>query len=136
MTKPLKLGVAGLGTVGAGLVKLLETHGKRLGATLGRPIEVAAVSARDRKKDRGVKLGSAKWFDDAAALAVDPSIDVFVELIGGDEGIARKAVEAALGAGKHVVTANKALLARHGVELAGLAEKNGVALNFEAAVAG
>jgi homoserine dehydrogenase len=136
MREPLKLGVAGLGTVGAGLLKLLEDHGDRLAASLGRRIEVVAVSARDRAKDRGVKLERVRWVEDAAKLAVDPGIDVLVELIGGDEGIARRAVEAALGAGKHVVTANKALLARHGVELATLAEKKGVALNFEAAVAG
>ena len=136
MTGPLKLGVAGLGTVGAGLLKLLETHGERLAGSLGRRIEVVAVSARDRKRDRGVDLSRVKWFDDAAALAVDPGIDVFVELIGGDEGIAAQSVEAALGVGRHVVTANKALLARHGVKLAALAEKKGVALNFEAAVAG
>ena len=136
MSKPLKLGVAGLGTVGAGLLKLLETHGERLAATLGRRIEVVAISARDRSRNRGVDLARVAWFDDAASLAVSPSIDVFVELIGGDEGIARRAVEAALGAGKHVVTANKALLAKHGVELAALAERKAVALNFEAAVAG
>ncbi len=136
MTETLKLGVAGLGTVGAGLLHLLETHGARISDGIGREIKVVAVSARDRSKSRGVPLGNFKWFDDAAKLAADPGIDVFVELIGGDEGIARKAVETALAAKKHVVTANKALLARHGVELARLAEKNGVALNFEAAVAG
>ena len=136
MTEPLKLGVAGLGTVGAGLLSLLEAHGKRLSESIGREIQIVAVSARDRGKGRGVDLGRFKWFDDAAKMAADPSIDVLVELIGGDEGIARRAVEAALGARKHVVTANKALLARHGVELARLAEKNAVALNFEAAVAG
>ncbi len=136
MREPLKLGVAGLGTVGTGLLKLLSEHGDRLAGSLGRKIVVAAVSARDRKKDRGVSLEGIRWFDDAAKLAVDPGIDAFIELIGGDEGIAREAVAAALGAGKHVVTANKALLARHGVELAALAEKKSVALNFEAAVAG
>ena len=136
MREPLRLGVAGLGTVGSGLVQLLEAHGARLAQTLGRRIEIAAVSARDRKKDRGIRLDGTRWLEDAAKLAVDPGIDVLVELIGGDEGIARQAVAAALGAGKHVVTANKALLARHGVELAALAEKKGVALNFEAAVAG
>lgn len=136
MHEPLRLGVAGLGTVGAGLLKLLEVHGDRLAEALGRRIVVVGVSARDRSRDRGVDLGHVKWFDDAAKLAIDPSVDAFVELIGGDEGIARKAVEAALGAGKHVVTANKALLAHHGVELAALAERNGVEMNFEAAVAG
>ena len=97
---------------------------------------MVAVSARDRSKDRGVALGAFRWVDDPVKLAADPGIDCFVEVIGGDEGVAKKAVEAALGAKKHVVTANKALLAKHGVELARLAEKNGVALNFEAAVAG
>ena len=136
MRPPLRLGVAGLGTVGAGLLRLLEAHSDRLAIALQRRIEVVAVSARDRAKDRGVKLDHVRWFDDAARLAVDPGIDVLVELIGGHEGVARKAVEEALKAGKHVVTANKALLARHGVELATLAEAKGVELNFEAAVAG
>jgi homoserine dehydrogenase len=134
--QPLRLGVAGLGTVGAGLLKLLETHGVRTAAALGRSIEVRAVSARDRGKDRGVSLEHYEWFDDAVKLAASPGIDVLVELIGGDEGIARDTVEAALAAGKHVVTANKALLAKHGVALATLAEQQGVELNFEAAVAG
>jgi homoserine dehydrogenase len=136
MTEPLRLGIAGLGTVGAGLMHLLESHGDRLAATLGRQIRVAGVSARSRSKSRGVSIAGITWFDDAVKLAVAPEIDVFVELIGGEDGIARAAVEAALSSRKHVVTANKALLARHGVELARVAEKNGVALNFEAAVAG
>lgn len=136
MNEPLRLGVAGLGTVGAGLLHLLETHGARLAESLGRELKVTAVSARDRSKSRGIDLSPYKWFDDASKLAVDSSIDVFVELIGGDEGTPRKAVEAALAAKKHVVTANKSLLAKHGLELARLAEKNHVALNFEAAVAG
>jgi homoserine dehydrogenase len=136
MKDPLKLGVAGLGTVGAGLLSLLTAHGPRLSQTLGRELRIVAVSARDRSKNRGVDISGMKWFDDPVALAASPDIDVLVELIGGDEGPARKAVEAALGAGHHVVTANKALLARHGVELATLAERKGVALGFEAAVAG
>jgi homoserine dehydrogenase len=137
MRAPLRLGVAGLGTVGAGLLRLLETHGERLASSLNRRIVVAGVSARDRTRDRGVDLGKFPWFDDPVKLAADPGIDVFVELIGGDEGVARKSVETALRSGKHVVTANKALLAKHGVELAALAEANGgVELNFEAAVAG
>jgi homoserine dehydrogenase len=136
MTKPLKLGVAGLGTVGSGLLQLIETHGERLAAVLPRPLEVVAVSARTRGKDRGVCLDQMRWFDDPVALAGDDAIDVFVELIGGEDGPAKAAVETALGAGKHVVTANKALLAKHGVALARLAEEHGVALNFEAAVAG
>jgi homoserine dehydrogenase len=136
MQNPLNLGIAGLGTVGAGLLQLLTRHKERLEAQTGRPIRVAGVSARSKGKDRGIGLGDAVWFDDAIKLATDDSIDVFVELIGGSEGVAKDAVAAALGAGKHVVTANKALLAEHGVELAEIAEANGVALNFEAAVAG
>jgi len=105
MKEPLKLGVAGLGTVGAGLLQLLQTHGVGLTETLERSIVVAGVSARNRDKVRGIELGDAKWFDDPVALAKDPAIDCFVELIGGDEGVAREAVEAALKAKKHVVTA-------------------------------
>jgi homoserine dehydrogenase len=136
MSKPLRLGIAGLGTVGSGLLRLIETHEARLAETVGRPIVVAGVSARTRAKERGARLDGIAWFDDPVELAASPTIDVFVELIGGSDGPAKAAVEAALAAGKPVVTANKALLARHGAELAGLAEKNGVALNFEAAVAG
>jgi len=133
---PLRIGVAGLGTVGAGVVKLLETHGRGLAQRCGRGVVITGVSARDRSRDRGIDLGEAEWFESAVALASSPSIDVFVELIGGESGTAKDTVEAALRAGKHVVTANKALLAHHGVELAALAESSGVALNFEAAVAG
>jgi homoserine dehydrogenase len=136
MSQPLRLGVAGLGTVGGGLLRLIETHATRLAETVGRPIAVAGVSARTRAKARAARLDAIAWFDDPVALAASRSIDVFVELIGGDDGPAKAAVEAALAAGKPVVTANKALLARHGAELAQLAEKNAVALNFEAAVAG
>jgi homoserine dehydrogenase len=132
----LRLGIAGLGTVGAGLVGLIEQQSARLSLTLGRTVRVTAVSAQSRAKNRGISLDDKIWFDDPVQLAVSPEIDVFVELIGGAEGVARAAVEAALGARKHVVTANKALLAMHGVALARLAEKSRVALNFEASVAG
>lgn len=136
MQEPLKLGVAGLGTVGSGLLRLIVTHGDRLAEAAGRKVVVTAVSARTKSKPRGPETKDARWFSDPVALATDPGIDVFVELIGGDDGVAKASVEAALKAGKHVVTANKALLAKHGIELARLAEKHGVALNFEAAVAG
>lgn len=136
MKEPLKIGVAGLGTVGAGLLSLLSQHGARLAEALGRPIVVTAVSARTRSKKRPVDIEGIAWFDDPVRLAADADIHVLVELIGGAEGAAREAVEAALKSGKSVVTANKALLAKHGVALAKLAEKNRVALNFEAAVAG
>lgn len=134
--EPLKLGIAGLGTVGGGLLGLLQANGPHFANVIGREIRVTGISARTRNKERGIAVDAVEWFDDPVALAVHPSNDVFVELIGGEDGVAKAAVEAALGARKHVVTANKALLAKHGVELARLAEKNGVALNFEAAVAG
>ena len=136
MSEPLTLGVAGLGTVGMGLIQLLNAQSERLEKMLGRPIVVTGVCARNRDKARQGGFGSAKWFDDPVALAKDPSNQVFVELIGGEDGVAKAAVEAALKAKKHVVTANKALLAKHGVALARSAEENGVSLNFEAAVAG
>lgn len=137
MTKPLRLGIAGLGTVGGGLVRLLAAHGDRLALRTGRPIEIAAVSARDPGRDRGLGnlVAGATFYTDAVALARDPSVDVLVELIGG-ETVAKAAVEAAIGLGKPVVTANKALLAHHGLDLARKAEAAGVSINFEAAVAG
>ncbi|MCK5549524.1 MAG: homoserine dehydrogenase, partial [Hyphomicrobiaceae bacterium] len=136
MQHPLKLGIAGLGTVGAGLLHLLAHQKRHLDRRVGRQIVVAGISARTKAKDRGVDLSNITWFDDPVKLAEDPDIEVFVELIGGADGVAKAAVEAALRAGKHVVTANKALLAEHGVALAELAEEHRVALNFEAAVAG
>ena len=135
MAAPLKLGVAGLGNVGAVLVALVARQRNELAIRCGRPIEVVAVSARSRKKNRGVDLKNVKWFADPVTLARSAEIDVFVELIGGAGGVAKAAVEAALAAGKSVVTANKALLAAHGVKLAALAESNSVALNFEASAA-
>lgn len=134
--KPLSVGVAGLGTVGAGVVKLLRGNAELIAARAGRPIAVTAVSSRDRRRDRGVPMEGFRWHEDATALAADPGVDVVVETIGGSEGSARALVEAALAAGKPVVTANKALLALHGRALAAMAEQRGVALAFEAAVAG
>ena len=136
MKKSLRLGVAGLGTVGVGVVKILSSRRDFLSAAAGRQIELVAVSARDRDKPRGIDLSGVRWEDDARALASAGDVDVVVELIGGAEGVARELVETALANGKHVVTANKALIANHGIALARLAEKNGVALNYEAAVAG
>ncbi len=136
MVAPLKLGIAGLGTVGASVVRLVAEQRDALIARCGRPIEVVAVSARSRAKKRGIDLRKLRWVADPVALATDREIDVLVELIGGEGDPAKAAVAAALAAGKSVVTANKALLARHGVALAALAEKNHVALNFEAAVGG
>ena len=136
MGETLRVGIAGLGTVGASVARLLARQQESLVARTGRPIVITGISARDAGKDRGVDFGAARWFDDPVALAKSPDIDLFVELIGGDEGPARASVEAALSAGKSVVTANKALLAKHGMALAALAEKNRAALAFEASVAG
>jgi homoserine dehydrogenase len=136
MTRPLSVGIAGLGTVGGGLLKLLRDNAEIVSARAGRPIAVTAVSARDRLKDRGVAVTGLRWYDDPVALASDPGVDVVVELIGGSDGPARALAEATIGAGKPLVTANKALLAVHGAELARSAEERGVALGFEAAVAG
>ncbi len=136
MIAPLKVGLAGLGTVGAAVVDLLDRERAALLARCGRAVEVVAVSARSKAKKRAVDLKKLRWVRDPVALARDPDIDVFVELMGGAGDPAKAAIAAALAAGKSVVTANKALLARHGVALAAVAEKHRVALNFEAAIGG
>jgi homoserine dehydrogenase len=136
MANALKIGVAGLGTVGASLVRILQTRANALTVACGRPIAVTAVSARDASKDRGILMDGITWYADPVEMAQQADIDVFVELVGGSEGAAEDSVRAALGRGLHVVTANKALLSRHGVELAKLAEEKGRLLNYEAAVAG
>ncbi|WP_144299812.1 homoserine dehydrogenase [Elioraea rosea] len=136
MPHPLSIGIAGLGTVGGGTLALLRQNAELLTARAGRPLAVTAVSARDRSRDRGMPLGGLRWFDDPVAMASDPGVEVVVEAIGGADGPARAAVEAALAAGKPVVTANKAMLAVHGAEIAALAEAKGAPLLFEAAVAG
>jgi homoserine dehydrogenase len=136
MSSPLRLGVAGLGTVGAALLKLLDRQAAALAARTGREIAVVAVSAQDRGKARDLDLARFDWVSDPVALAASPNIDLFVELIGGADGAARAAVETALQDGKAVITANKALLAKHGHHFAKLAEAKGAALGFEASVAG
>ena len=136
MIKPLKIAIAGLGTVGAGVVKLLAGNAELIAARCGRPVVITAVSARDRRKDRGVSLEGVDWYDDAATMAERADCDVVVELIGGADGMARRVVDAALARGRHVVTANKALLAHAGAELAAVAEGRGCVLAYEAAVAG
>jgi homoserine dehydrogenase len=136
MSTPLRLGIAGLGTVGAGVVKIVRQKAALLSTRSGRAIEITAVSARNRDKDRGVDLSGYDWEDDPVKLASREDVDVFVELMGGSDGPAKAATEAALSAGKDVVTANKALLAHHGQTLAELAEAKGSVLRFEAAVAG
>ena len=135
MTKPLRIALAGLGTVGGGVIRLLDTNGALIARRAGRPIEIVAVSARDRSKDRGVDMTRFEWIDDTTALA-NVDADVVVELVGGSDGPALALARATLAAGKSFVTANKAMLAHHGLELARAAEAANVALKFEAAVAG
>ena len=133
---PLRIGLAGLGTVGTGVVRMLQAHGELIAARAGRRVEIVAVSARSRSRDRGVDLAGYGWEDDPVALARRGDVDLVVEAMGGEDGPAKATAEAALGGGKHLVTANKAMLARHGQALAETAEAAGVALRFEAAVAG
>jgi homoserine dehydrogenase len=136
MSEELKIAIAGLGTVGTGLIKLINENADLLKQRSGRGIRITAVCARDQNKDRGIDLSGYQWFSDAAEMAVKADADVFVELIGGTEGVALDATRAALKAGRDTVTANKAMLAFHGKELARLAEDNGCTIGFEAAVAG
>lgn len=136
MVEPLRIALAGLGTVGAGVVKLLDTNRALIERRAGRPIEIVAVSARDRYRERGVDLSRFDWVDDATALSARDDIDAVVELIGGADGPALTLARGTLKAGKALVTANKAMLAHHGLELARTAETAGAALKFEAAVAG
>ena len=136
MSKPVKLAIAGLGTVGAGVIEVIAANGAQMTKRAGREIQVRAVSARSRDTDRGVDISGFEWYDDTALMAAEADVDVVLELIGGEDGIAKAVVENAIAAGRDVVTANKALLARHGQALALAAEAAGVALNYEAAVAG
>jgi len=136
MTQPLRLGIAGLGTVGVGVIRIVRTQAALLSARTGRDIVISAVSARTRDKDRGVNLDHYAWEDDPVTLARRDDVDVFVELMGGSDGPAKAATEAAIEAGKDVVTANKAMLAVHGQALAEAAEAAGRVIRFEAAVAG
>lgn len=136
MSDPLRIGVAGLGTVGAGTLEILQSNRDLISQRAGRDVVVTCVSARDKSKDRGVDTEGMRWFENAADLAGQDDVDVVVELIGGSEGIARTLAENALKNGKHLVTANKALIAHHGGALGALAETAGTSLMFEAAVAG
>ena len=136
MTQPLRIALAGLGTVGVGVVQLIETNKTIIERRAGRAIEIVAITARDRSKNRGVDLSAYRWMDDMSALAVADDVDVVVELIGGSDGPALTLAREALGSGKSFVTANKAMVAHHGLELAQIAETGGLALKYEAAVAG
>lgn len=136
MKTPLRLGIAGLGTVGIGVVKIIQNQSDILSARSGRDIVISAISARSKGRDRGVDLTGYAWEDDPVELAKRADVDVFIELMGGEDGPAKASVTAALAAGKHVVTANKAMLAIHGQAMAEAAEDAQVSLRFEAAVAG
>ena len=136
MAEPLRIALAGLGTVGTGVLRLLEANGATLAKRAGRPIKVVAVSARERARDRGVDLSAYDWVDDMAMLATRDDVDVVVELVGGSDGPALALARSALASGLHIVTANKAMVALHGMELGKLAEAHDAAFKFEAAVAG
>ncbi|HXR94682.1 MAG TPA: homoserine dehydrogenase, partial [Rhizomicrobium sp.] len=133
MGEPLKIAIAGLGTVGGGVIKALAAQAADLKARAGRDLAVVGMSARDADKARGFKVFH---FTADPLTLVKSDADVIVELIGGENGIAKQLIETALDHGKHVVTANKALLATHGKALAERAEKRNLQLKFEAAVAG
>ncbi len=135
MSEAFRIGIAGLGTVGAGVVRVLQSHAELLALRAGRPVEIVCVSAGDKKKDRGIDLSAYRWIDHAPDMA-DEDLDAVLEMIGGSEGPALELVRRALKNGRHAITANKAMLAHHGTELAQLAEDNGVCLAYEAAVGG
>jgi homoserine dehydrogenase len=136
VTRPFRVGIAGLGTVGTSVIRILDRQSEVVVRRGGRPMAIVAVSARDRGKDRGLDLARYAWYDDPVDLARSEEVDCVVELVGGADGTAREVVETALSLGRHVVTANKALLAKHGSALARMAEAKGVSLAFEASVAG
>ena len=136
MAEPLRIALAGLGTVGAGVIRVIETNAGLIARRAGRPIQIVAISARDRTKNRGVDLSPYAWEDDMVILGERPDVDVVVELVGGSDGPALACARTTIEAGKALVTANKAMIAHHGLELAAKAEAARVALKFEAAVAG
>ncbi len=136
MTEAFSIGIAGLGTVGVGVVKILQTHADMIAERAGRPIKIVSVTAGNKNKDRGVDISGYDWADSLDNMAQDTRLDAVIEMIGGSEGPVKGMIENALSTGKHVVTANKALLAHHGVALAKLAEENNVTIAYEAAIAG
>ncbi|WP_209349205.1 homoserine dehydrogenase [Pontixanthobacter sp. CEM42] len=136
MSAPLRIALAGLGTVGVGVIRLLAANRDLVTTRAGRPLEIVSVSARDRTLDRGVDLSGYAWEDDMTVMAARDDVDVVVELVGGSDGPALTLARNAIAANKHFVTANKAMIAHHGLALADASEANGTALKFEAAVAG
>jgi homoserine dehydrogenase len=136
MAQPLRIALAGLGTVGTGVIRLVEENRDLIARRAGRPIKIVAVTARDRTKDRGVDLSAYRWVDDMGELATAADVDVVVELVGGSDGPALTLARETLSHGRALVTANKAMIAHHGAELGGLADSKNAPLKFEAAVAG
>ncbi|MBL43226.1 MAG: homoserine dehydrogenase, partial [Sphingomonadaceae bacterium] len=136
MAEPLRIALAGLGTVGIGVIELLETNRSTIERRAGRELQIVAINARDRSRDRGIDLSPYIWVDDMQAMAERGDVDVVLELVGGSDGPALTLARAALDAGKGFVTANKAMIAHHGLALAEQAALRGVPLKFEAAVAG
>ena len=136
MVETLKIALAGLGTVGAGVVRLLEENAELIARRAGRPVKITAITARDRSKNRGIDLSPYQWEDDMSALAARDDVDVVCELIGGSDGPALTLARGTFASGKAFVTANKAMVAHHGLSLAEQAEKSGLAFKYEAAVAG
>ncbi|MBS29083.1 MAG: homoserine dehydrogenase [Alphaproteobacteria bacterium] len=136
MSNSLRVAIAGLGTVGAGTIEALTRHRDLIARRGGRAVDIVAVSAKNRSKDRGISLDGFDWYDDPVSMAREADVDVVLELIGGEDGPAKAVCEAAIESGSHVVTANKALLAMRGNALAAAAESAGVSLSYEAAIAG
>ncbi len=134
--KSLKIAIAGLGTVGVGVIKILEEHSAMIAARTGRRIEIVAVSASNRSRDRGIDISGYDWADNVLDFAARDDVDMVIELIGGSDGVAKELAQQSLSNGKSFVTANKALIAHHGAELAQSAEDNNIAMRFEASVAG
>ena len=132
----LRVGIAGLGTVGSGLVRLLAAQELIIRERCGLKVSATAICAKNRNREREFDIKNFVWHDDVVSLAEDENVDVVCELIGGIDGPALTVCETALTLGKHVVTANKAMMAVHGQKLADLAEQKGVSIHYEAAVAG
>ncbi len=133
--KPINVGLLGIGTVGGGTYSVLKRNAEEITRRAGRPIRISIVADKDLERIRQLTGGACRMSDDAFAVVSDPEVDIVVELIGG-YGVARDLVLQAIDNGKHVVTANKALLAKHGNEIFAAAQKKGVMVAFEAAVAG
>ena len=134
MAQPLRIALAGLGTVGTGVIRLVEENRDLIARRAGRPIEIVAATARDRTKDRGVDLSPYRWVDDMGELATAADVDVVVELVGGSDGPALTLARETLGHGRALVTANKAMIAHHGAELGALADSKNAPLKFEAEI--